>query len=73
MEGMDRYLTINEVSGILSIKPATIYKWVERGLLPANKMGRLVRIRLADLQEWIEKTILQTVQRAGKERRHTDV
>jgi excisionase family DNA binding protein len=33
------YLTIHEVCDILEVKPATIYAYVSRGILPSYKQG----------------------------------
>jgi len=47
-------LDINQAARQLGIAPKTLYKWVERGLVPVIKIGRMVRFREKDLEEWIE-------------------
>ena len=44
-----RLLTPNQVSEVLSVKPATVRKWIQAGKIPAVKLGRMWRINEADL------------------------
>ena len=46
---MDEYLTIREVRDLLKVSDRTVRRWIERGNLPALKIGRSVRIRRADI------------------------
>jgi excisionase family DNA binding protein len=48
------FLTIQEVSEYLHIKPATLYSKVESGDLPYYKLGRLLRFKLEDIDRWME-------------------
>jgi excisionase family DNA binding protein len=50
----DGFLTIQEVSEWLHIKPATLYSKVESGDIPHYKIGRLVRFKREDIDQWME-------------------
>jgi excisionase family DNA binding protein len=51
---MDEFLTVAQVAELLQLNPQTIYNMVDRGELPAVRVGsRRVRIRRADLEEFI--------------------
>lgn len=52
-------LTINEVAEILQVHPQTVYTYVRRGLLPAQRLGTTpkarIRILYSDLTDAITK------------------
>ena len=47
-------LTIQEVSQLLHIKPATLYSWAAQGRMPCFKLHGLVRFRREDLDQWLD-------------------
>ncbi len=47
------YLTIQELSSYLSIKPKTLYARIKE--IPHYKVGRLIRFRKEDVDAWMEK------------------
>jgi excisionase family DNA binding protein len=52
---MDKgFLTVNEVSEYLSVKPSTLYLMVESGELPHYRIGRLIRFKKDDVNQWME-------------------
>ena len=50
----NQFLTVQEVSEYLHIKPATLYSKVESGDIPHYKIGRLVRFKREDIDRWME-------------------
>ena len=54
-EDPGRLMTLNEVSALLGIPVATLYRWRHRGEGPPGyRIGRHVRIRRAAVEAWIE-------------------
>ena len=52
---MDKeFLTINEVSEYLKIKPSTLYSWVKIGEIPHYKLHKMVRFRKEDIDAWMQ-------------------
>jgi len=49
---MERFLNIEELSQLLSVKAGTIYDWVHRDLIPYYKFHKLVRFRESEINEW---------------------
>ena len=49
----DRWLSVEEVSAYLGIKPDTAYKWIGRNGMPAHKVGRLWKFRKEEVDEWV--------------------
>jgi excisionase family DNA binding protein len=47
-------LTVKAAAELLEVDPKTVYRLVERGQLPAFKVGKQWRMRLSDLEAWIE-------------------
>lgn len=48
-------LTVEEVAGILRIKPVIVRRWLRDGILPGLKLGRIWRIDEQDLEAFIRK------------------
>jgi len=48
-----RYLSIDDLSTYLGIKPKTLYARVKE--IPHYKVGRLIRFKRADVDAWMEK------------------
>lgn len=45
---MNPTLTVREVSALLKVQPKTIYRWIERGRIPADavvRFGRTIRLK----------------------------
>jgi excisionase family DNA binding protein len=55
METTDRLMTLPEVSELLGIPVATLYRWRHRGEGPRGyRIGRHVRYRRSAVDAWIE-------------------
>jgi excisionase family DNA binding protein len=50
----DEYLTVAEVAGILKLNQQTVRNWIDRGELPALRVGRRVRILRSDFDTLLE-------------------
>jgi excisionase family DNA binding protein len=51
----EKLLRVDDVAGILSVRPITVYSWAETGKLKSLKIGRrLLRFREADVRDFIE-------------------
>jgi excisionase family DNA binding protein len=51
-EQMPEFMTIGEVADLLRVDVRTVYAAVQRGELPAARIGRQYRISREALQEW---------------------
>ena len=47
------WISLADVSRHLGVKRDTIYKWLERGRIPAHKVGRLWKFRLSEIDRWV--------------------
>jgi len=50
-------LTLKEVAKYLHVVPLTVYRMIDRGDLPAVKVGRVWRFRKEDLQAYLNRSV----------------
>ena len=60
MKTFDEIMTVEEVADYLKLKPQTIYKWAQDGLIPAAKLGKEWRFRKSIIDAWIDKQIYES-------------
>jgi len=48
------WLSIDDIAKYLSVKPDTIYKWINRKDFPAHKAGKLWRFRTSEVDNWVK-------------------
>jgi len=51
--GIRLYLTVDDVAKRFGVNATTVYRLVQRGKLPAFKVGNQWRFRESRLEEWI--------------------
>ena len=63
-----RLLTAKELSGIVNIKPKTIYSYAEQGLIPCYKIESNVRFRGREIADWLRERTRQRVKSDPRDR-----
>ncbi len=53
-QSLEPWISVAEVASHLGIKRDTIYKWLERGRIPAHKVGRLWKFKASEVDKWVE-------------------
>lgn len=59
---MDRALTIKQVADLLAVRPETVRKLVNSGLLTGRRIGQKtgsIRVLESDLKAYLDSTIIQ--------------
>src|SRR5436305_10767769 len=51
----DEFLTVGDVAETLKLNQQTVRNWIDRGELPAIRVGRRVRIRRSDFERLVER------------------
>lgn len=51
---MEFYST-RQIAKMLDLKTITIRRWIDKGLLPAFKLGRDLKVKKTDLDKFIEE------------------
>jgi excisionase family DNA binding protein len=52
---LESLLTVDEVAGLLRLRPSTVRAYAERGSLPCVRIGGRLRFRPSDVRLWIEQ------------------
>lgn len=55
MDDAKRWLTVEQISDHLQVSKETIYRWLDKGHIPAHKIGRQWRFQIDEVDEWIRK------------------
>lgn len=50
----DVWIGTVEVARRLGVTPRTVYGFIDRGELPAYRMGRVIRVKVVDLDAFID-------------------
>jgi excisionase family DNA binding protein len=53
MSSEERWLSVEEIAGHLGISKETIYRWLDRGKVPAHRVGRLWKFKASEVDEWV--------------------
>ena len=46
--------SLEEISKHLGISKETIYRWLEKGKIPAHKVGKQWRFKPSEVDEWVK-------------------
>ena len=49
----ERWLSVAEIAEYLGVRRDTIYKWIERKGMPAQKVGRLWKFKQGEVDAWV--------------------
>ena len=54
MNEPERWLSVDEIAKHLGVSKETIYRWVEKGKVPAHKVGRQWKFKVSEVDKWVE-------------------
>jgi excisionase family DNA binding protein len=49
----EKWLSVEEIAEHLGISKETIYRWLEKGKIPAHRVGKLWKFRPSEVDEWV--------------------
>lgn len=49
----ERWLSVEEIAVHLGVSRETIYRWAEKGKIPAHKVGRQWKFKVSDVDAWV--------------------
>jgi len=55
MAKSERWLSVEEIAKHLGISKETVYRWLDRGRIPAHKVGKQWRFLASEVNEWVLK------------------
>lgn len=53
MTAMDRWLSVEEIATHLGVSKESIYRWVEKGSIPAHRVGKLWKFSSSEVDNWV--------------------
>jgi len=57
---IDEIMTVADVARYLKLKPQTIYKWLQDGMIPAAKLGKEWRFKKSVIDAWFDAQIAKS-------------
>ena len=54
METAESWLDVDAIAAHLDVSAVTIYRWLERGRIPAHRVGKLWRFKASEVDQWIK-------------------
>ncbi|HXH74061.1 MAG TPA: helix-turn-helix domain-containing protein [Bacteriovoracaceae bacterium] len=51
----EKWLSVEEIADHLGISKETVYRWLEKGKIPAHRVGKLWKFRPSEIDEWVLK------------------
>ena len=59
VQGMPRFLTVDEVAALLRCKPRRIYLMVHQKRIPFRKAGRNLLFELGEIEQWTKDSAIK--------------
>lgn len=54
MSGVERWMSLEEISKHLGVSKDTIRSWIKKETIPFHKIGRQYKFRLSEVDAWVE-------------------
>ncbi len=49
----ERWLSVDEIAEHLGVSKETVYRWLEKGKIPAHRVGKLWKFKASEVDEWV--------------------
>ncbi len=49
----EKWLSVEQIADHLGVSKETVYRWLEKKKIPANRVGRLWKFKASEVDEWI--------------------
>ena len=54
MNPIEPWFSVEEVASHLRISKETVYRWLEKGKIPAHRVGKQWRFKPSEVDEWVK-------------------
>ena len=54
METVDKWISVDGIAEYLDVASVTIYRWLEKGQIPAHRVGKQWRFKPSEIDEWVK-------------------
>jgi excisionase family DNA binding protein len=55
MQQIEPWFSVEEIARHLGVSKETIYRWLEKGQIPAHRLGKLWKFKPSEVDDWIKK------------------
>ena len=53
IETDDRWHSVDEICKHLGVSKDTVYRWIDKGSMPAHRVGRLWKFKKDEVDNWV--------------------
>jgi excisionase family DNA binding protein len=53
MTELEPWFSVEEIARHLGVSKETIYRWLEREIIPAHRMGKLWKFKPTEVDQWV--------------------
>ncbi|MBK8202632.1 MAG: helix-turn-helix domain-containing protein [Bdellovibrionales bacterium] len=53
MANAEPWLSVEEIATHLGVSKETVYRWLEKGRVPAHRVGKLWKFKTTEVDEWV--------------------
>ena len=53
MKRDERWLSVEEIALHMGVSKETVYRWLERGKIPAHRIGKLWKFKASEVDQWV--------------------
>jgi len=53
METSSPWLSVEEIAAHLKVSKESIYRWLDKGTIPAHRVGKQWRFRTTEVDDWV--------------------
>jgi excisionase family DNA binding protein len=50
----ERWLSVTEIGKHLGVSKETIYRWLDKQKIPANRVGKLWKFKATEVDSWVK-------------------
>ncbi len=72
-QGLEPWLSVEGIAHYLGISKETIYRWLDRGIIPAHRMGKLWKFKPSEVDQWVKNGGAAGEQQDSLRRRDSEV
>ena len=55
MDHTNTWLTVEQIAAHLQVSKETVYRWLDRGRIPAHRVGKQWRFLITEIDEWVKR------------------
>jgi excisionase family DNA binding protein len=53
LQTVEPWLSVENIASHLGVSKETIYRWLERGAIPAHRIGKLWKFKASEVDQWV--------------------